>query len=227
MSENHLILFAEEFLLEEFREFLHFWGPLICFLSSTSNELRCHPCHSERCRAVSPWENELSNLHVLAASLRCLGVSAYETTQDQGLTKVSHVRWHWFPENRRTSRPLWRVLFALAGFLRALGNSTGWVKVTCTKNCPCNLYHVWSSRCHVFCARCFSRFPGWPRSVPTWHARLPNFWPYTNVSMPDWWWSLGKRATSSGQWGNPTEMASLILRFWPHQHDPVEQTINQ
>ena len=203
-------------------------APLICFLSSTSNELRCHPCHSERCRAVSPWENELSNLHVLAASLRCLGVSAYETTQDKGLTKVSRVRWHWFPENRRTSRPLWRVLFALARFDCGHWEIAwdGW-KVPAPKTVLviCIMFdrHV----AMFFVPRCFSRFPGWPRSVPTWHARLPNFWPYTHVSMPDWWWSLGKRATSSGQWGNPTEMASLIFRFWPHQHDPVEQTRNQ
>ena len=138
----------------------------ICFLSSSwgaalatanaagrfhSGRTSCHSCMF----LLHPWDVWASQI-------------AYET-----LAKFSRVRWHWFPENRKTSRPLWRVLFALAGF---------------------------------DCGREIAR-DGWKEP-----SRLFNV-------PPDWWWSLGKRATSSGQWGN-TEMALPIFRFW--HHDPVE-----
>ena len=116
-------------------------------------KLACFSCIVEMSGRLSIWNNAGQGPH---KSFTCQVTLISRESQNQSSTLASFI----------CSCRVW---------LRALGNSMGWVKGTCTKNCPCNLYHVWSSRCHVSCARCFYRFPGWPRSVPTWHATTSQF----------------------------------------------------
>ena len=106
----------------------------ICFLSSTSNELRCRPCHSERCRAVSQWENELSFLHVFAASLRCLSVSdSIWNNAEQGPRKIFTCQVTLISrESQNQSSTLASFICPCRVWLWALGNCTGWVKGTFT-----------------------------------------------------------------------------------------------